>query len=193
MADATRALQSIPFSSLIGGPLDAAINAQARAAMSSVNFIQSIGFNDKNEVNNITFSVRKGSSVTKLEIPLLTIVPIPFLRIDEMTINFKANITSSESSEDKTTQSQAGSVKTSAGGSYWFVKASIDASYSTKKDSTSSRDSKYSVEHTVDVRVHAVQDDVPGGLARMLAILTKTIEEPPGGTGVDTGGTSTGK
>ena len=37
-------LSSIDFESMIGGPLVAVINAQAQAAMSTVNFIKEVGF-----------------------------------------------------------------------------------------------------------------------------------------------------
>ncbi|WP_317933234.1 DUF2589 domain-containing protein [Halioxenophilus sp. WMMB6] len=185
MPDATKALNSIPFGTLIGGPMNAAVEAQAKAAMTTVDFINAVGFTDgqggKQEVTNITFTVKKGESTTDIKVPLLTIVPIPFLRIDDMTINFKANITQSEESEDKSSATQNWGVNAKASAGWLWGKASMSASYSSKKDSSSTRDSKYSVEHTVDVTVHAVQDDVPGGLARILNILTKTIEEPTPG------------
>ncbi len=37
-------LSSIDFESMIGGPLVAVINAQAQAAMATVNFIKEVGF-----------------------------------------------------------------------------------------------------------------------------------------------------
>lgn len=179
MAAVAGELQALPFGSLIGGPLDAAIEAQARAAMSSVNFIRSIGFDDKGAVQNITFTAKKGDTESEITVPLLTIVPIPFIRIDEMTIDFKANISSSTESEDKTVQSVNKQAKVSASARYLFFKANLEASISSKKDSESTRNSKYSVETTIDVHVHAVQDELPAGLAKMLNILADTIQAPP--------------
>ena len=43
-----RELASIDFESMLGGPLRAVVNAQAQAAMSSVNFIKSVGFKPGN-------------------------------------------------------------------------------------------------------------------------------------------------
>ena len=169
-------LQALPFGSLIGGPLDAAIQAQARAALSSVSFIKQIGFKEDKSVETITFTAKKGTEVSSITVPLLTIVPIPFIRIDEMTIDFKANITSATQSEDKTVESTEKQAKIEAGGSYLFFKASLEASISSKKDSESTKSSKYAVETTIDVHVHAVQDELPAGLAKMLNILTDTIE-----------------
>jgi Protein of unknown function (DUF2589) len=183
-------LQALPFGALIGGPLDAAIEAQARAALSSVNFIKQIGFKDDKSVETITFTAKKGKEQSTITVPLLTIVPIPFIRIDEMTIDFKANITSATQSEDKTVESTAKQAKIEAGASYLFFKASLEASISSKKDSESTRTSKYSVETTIDVHVHAVQDELPAGLAKMLNILTDTIEtlEKKEGSGAGRGG-----
>ncbi|MEQ9608282.1 MAG: DUF2589 domain-containing protein [Kiloniellaceae bacterium] len=179
MAAVAGELQALPFGSLIGGPLDAAIEAQARAAMSSVNFIRSIGFDDKGAVQNITFTAKKGDTESEITVPLLTIVPIPFIRIDEMTIDFKANISSSTESEDKTVQSVNKQAKVIASARYLFFKANLEASISSKKDSESTRNSKYSVETTIDIHVHAVQDELPAGLAKMLNILADTIQAPP--------------
>lgn len=179
MAAVAGELQALPFGSLIGGPLDAAIEAQGRAAMSSVNFIRQIGFKKSGEVETITFTAKKGDQETTITVPLLTIVPIPFIRIDEMTIDFKANVTSSKQSEDKTAESSEKKAKIEAGGGYLFFKASLEASISSKKDSESTKSSKYSVETTIDVHVHAVQDELPAGLAKMLNILADTIEAPP--------------
>ena len=171
-------LQALPFGSLIGGPLDAAIEAQGRAALSSVNFIKAIGFNDDGSVQNVTFTAKKGDAESEISVPLLTIVPIPFIRIDEMTIDFKANVSSSNEKEDKTVQSTSKNAKVSASARYLFFKANLEASISSKKDSESTKKSKYAVETTIDIHVHAVQDELPAGLAKMLNILSDTIQAP---------------
>ena len=172
-------LQALPFGSLIGGPLDAAIEAQARAAVSSVNFIRQIGFNEDGSVQNVTFTAKKGDVESEITVPLLTIVPIPFIRIDEMTIDFKANISSSTESEDKTVKSVNKEAKVSASARYLFFKANLEASISSKRDSESTKKSKYAVETTIDVHVYAVQDELPAGLSKMLNILADTIQAPP--------------
>src|SRR5690242_7499882 len=43
-SEPARELSSIDFQSMLGGPLIAVVNAQAQAAMSSVNFIKAVGF-----------------------------------------------------------------------------------------------------------------------------------------------------
>jgi len=202
--EATRALGALPFGNIIGGPLVAAVNAQAQAARSSVEFIESVGFlpavyerdeegeivtkNDKPkilsepQVRTVTFKYKSGDQQVDLEVPILTIVPIPFIRIDDMTIQFKANISAEASTSQNTAESSETDVDAAASISYaagpWAAKADFKASYSSKKDSTSSANSKYAVEYTMDVYVHAVQDDIPAGLNKVLNLLTESIHTP---------------
>ena len=182
---ATQLLGSLPFGSLIGGPLTAAVEAQAEAAKSSVDFIKAVGFDgeDGGEVRNVTFNYKKpdGTQGT-LEVPLLTIVPIPFIRIDDLSIQFKANISSSTETTRSTSSSKEASATAEASARYLFFQAKMNGSVSSKKDSTSTATSKYAVEYTIDVNVHAVQDDMPKGMATVLGILNESIRE---GSGVD--------
>ena len=48
---------------------------------------------------------------------------------------------------------------------------SMNTTISTKKDSSATRDSKYSVEATMDVRIHAGQEDMPSGVLTLLEVL----------------------
>lgn len=50
-----------------------------------------------------------------------------------------------------------------------------NTTYSSKKDSKSTRDSKYSVETTIDFEISAVPSDMPAGLSKMLEVLSGTI------------------
>ena len=168
-------LASIPFGSLIGGPMNAAIQAQANAALSTVDFIKSVGF-VKDKVVNVVFKYGNGNAEQTLEVPLLTIVPIPFIRIDDMNISFKASMSQSTESEESEKKSKEVSASLTAGASYWFAKAEMSASVSSKKDSSSTKNSKYAVEYTIDVDVHAVQDDMPAGMAKILNILATSID-----------------
>ena len=178
-------LAAIPFGTLIGAPLTAAIEAQAKAALTTVEFIRAVGFKkdaqdkDTGDLVNITFNYRTGpkdSDLMSLEVPLLTIVPIPFLRIENMDIHFKASLSQSMETKDTVSSSLSSEAKVSGSARYWFFKADMSASVSSKKDSSSTRDSRYAVEYTMDINVHAVQDDVPGGLAKVLNLLNESVD-----------------
>lgn len=183
---ATNALQAIPFSSLIGGPLDACIQAQAQAAQTTWDFIKNVGLNEdkatgKREAVTVIFQYQKGGEMVNLVVPLLTIVPIPYIAIETIDIDFKANISASSSSISEVTESTAASgeaqAELSVGWGPFSIKASMKANYSSKKDSKASQESKYSVEYTMNVTVHAAQSDMPAGLASVLNILQSSITE----------------
>ncbi len=179
---ATSALQGIPFSAIIGAPLNAAVEAQVKAAKSTVDFIQAVGLtgpeNDRRPIQ-IEFAYYADGKEVKLMVPLLTIVPIPYLAIDEVDIRFKASINAAASTfqEDtsSTTDSSTKTLDASVGWGPWKAKGDFNASYSSKKDSKATQESKYSVEYTMDIHVHAGQEDMPAGLSKVLGILEQSI------------------
>lgn len=192
--NATKQLGALPFGNIIGGPLVAAVEAQAKAARSTVEFIQSVAFaplpednsgpNTPRSLQNIQFQYESKNPAGEVEnvtltVPLLAIVPIPYIRIDDMTIQFKANISAETSAADTTSESSQTNVNANITGKYGWgpakVEASFSAAYSAKKDSTSAANSKYAVEYTMDVYVHAVQDDMPAGMQKVLNIVNESI------------------
>lgn len=182
---ATSALQSLPFGNIIGGPLKACIEAQAMAAQTSWEFIREVGLNVDPETGekkavNVSFQFIKDGRVVQLNVPLLTIVPIPYIAIQTIDINFKANINASASNskvENESTTIEAGVAGSATLDAKIFkVRADFHANYSSKKDSTATQDSKYSVEYTMDVAVKAGQDSMPAGLAKVLELLGNSLD-----------------
>lgn len=182
---ATSALQAIPFGSLIGGPLQAAVQAQAMAAKTSWEFIQQVGLSTDASGNktavSVQFQYQKGGQMVNLVVPLLTIVPIPYIAIDTIDINFVANISASSSSvSEQSEETQMGGslgIKANVGWGPFSASADFNANYSSKKDSKATQESKYSVEYTMNVAVHASQSAMPAGLAAVLNILQSSITE----------------
>ena len=159
---ATSSLKSLPFGNIIGGPLVACVEAQAQAARTSWEFIQNVGLYTEGEEKktvNVSFQFIKDGHMAQITVPLLTIVPIPYIAINSIDINFKANISASAASTETEN----------------WARGSMNASYSSKKDSSATKDSKYSVEYTMDVAVHAGQDSMPAGMAKVLEMLNNSI------------------
>lgn len=189
---ATSALQAIPFGSMIGGPLKACIEAQAMAAQTSWQFIQEVGLNTdpntgKKEAVNVSFEFLQNGRMVQLNVPLLTIVPIPYIAIHDIDINFKANISASSSSVSEQSSSSAldAGAEVTAGLKVgpFHMDAKMNANYSSKKDSKATQESKYSVEYTMDVAVKAGQDSMPAGPAKVLELLGSALDvSDPEGT-----------
>jgi hypothetical protein len=204
MSRAVQELRQIPFQHLIGAPLKASVEAQSLAAQSTVEFIHKVGFKatstdpfapsdllfddpstdaDAGELRNVTFRYSKKSENDaettdfSLTVPLLAIVPIPSLRIDEVTIDFSAKLTDAIRRDTRTTTSA--SVSTSGKySSFWSpVKLEFRASASRSTTATSALASTR--EYKMDIHVRAVQDEMPGGLSKMLDILEEAIEDKP--------------
>jgi len=200
MTRAVEELRQIPFSSLIGGPMTAAIEAQALAARSTIDFIQKVAFNvpsgnfeptdmlfadpaadaDAGELRNVTFKYfKKDESGTvddfQLTVPLLSIAPIPYIRIDEMTIDFSAKLTDAvqRNTEASFTLNNTVSGKYSAFWSPVKLEFRTSSTFNTKTATQSSSKREY----RLDIHVRAVQDEMPAGLSKVLDILEDAIQD----------------
>ena len=186
-------LQAMPFGEMIGGPLSACVEAQEHAALTTVNFIRNVGFakdekgKTTDEVINVTFMYKRENKMVELTVPLLTIVPIPFIAIDTVNINFKANMKSFQRETGRQSESEKDykneySKSTSKSGKLGWLSVGTNKSYSsasatvsTKKDSTATQTSQYSVEATIDINVQAHQESMPAGMAKVLEMLNQAI------------------
>ena len=169
-------LNSLDFNVFIGGPLQAAVQAQNAASMSQVQFIQSVGFTTEKELKYVDFSYSKAKSdgtseSVTIKVPLLTMLTLPAIRIEEMTIDFNAKLTSVETYNVVTELD----IKAELGINYKVINFKASASF---KKSTSSG---LNVEKTYTMAVHvkAVNDELPAGLDRILTLLEENIKESP--------------
>ena len=198
---ATNLLSGIPFGTLIGAPMCAAIDAQGQAAMETVKFIEAVGFattttgtppnvTTTTTTQNVTFSYQKSvppvpPSTTPtlsnwtLSVPLLVIVPIPFLRISNMTIAFTANIQADSSTSVTNASNTSFSANLSASAGFSFFSAKLNASVSNSSSSNATANSTYNVQYTMGINVTAEQDSMPAGLQAILNILTNSIASMP--------------
>ena len=176
-------LSNLPFDNIIGGPLNAAILAQAQAAETTVDFIKSVGLQEVNgqtEAINVQFVYEDSSGqARRITVPILAIVPIPFIIIDNLSISFKAKITASAAAQSSRSRSSSGYVSGSSGYYGKRFRASLNAGYSAKKDSKASQESKYAVEYTMDVQVNASQAGLPAGMEAVLGFLQQGTHELP--------------
>ncbi len=110
-----------------------------------------------------------------LQVPLLTIVPIPFIRVatTDIELNVKINSIANTSDSSDTTSTAGMTAKAKYKG--WFAKASINinASVSHQKKTSSSEEVKK--EYSLNIKIHAVQDEMPAGMSRILDILEESI------------------
>ena len=177
-------LQGLPFDNLIGGPLSACIQAQNDAAMTSINFINNVCLNEDKETGEksavyVSFSFIQNGRKVVINVPMIAIVPIPYIAINSIDISFKATVNGveSESSSTETEYESKGNKKsTRKTGLFRKKTTTINSTFSTKRDSKSTQDSKFSVEATIDVAVHAGQESMPAGMAKILEMLGAAMD-----------------
>ena len=109
----------------------------------------------------------------KFSVPFLTIVPIPYLRVEETTIDFNAKINSISRVSERTNVA----LKTKASYSAFFSPVKVNTSFSFQKQSSSGT----TVNRTYSLAIHvrAVSEEMPGGMEKMLGILEDAIVSTP--------------
>jgi hypothetical protein len=104
----------LPMSDLIGGPLQAACDAQVMLAKATADFIQDVGLEQDDatkawSTRTVDFTFDRpvadtsGGSTTEtvnLKVPLLAIINTPCLSVKEATVNFTMSVSSSISEEE---------------------------------------------------------------------------------------------
>jgi hypothetical protein len=194
MATPGQELSSLDFQAMIGGPLCAVVEAQAQAAISTINFIKTVGFKpaaaDQNPLGdqstgepiNVSFSYKKsvpkadGTTELKdasLTVPILTIVPVPYIRVEDTEIEFLAKINATEYRQVDTSLKVDASLEAKAGWLWGSAKLKTSFAYqrNTKEGGSVTRD------YSLKVKVKAVQEEMPGGLSKVLSILESAIKE----------------
>lgn len=110
-----------------------------------------------------------------LEVPILTMLPIPFIRIDLATIDFNAKINSVEYRKTDTSFKISGSLEAKAGWLWGSAKLKVSSSY--KRNTQQGMN----VERTYSMAVHiqANQEELPAGTEKILGILEDAIKGQP--------------
>jgi hypothetical protein len=100
--------KAINFSELIAAPLAAAIEADAIAATTSAEFIKNYGFEKSDQGNGygelamVTFSYSRPNTVTgesetvEVQVPALSLIPLPLLQVNNVEFNFSLEVLLSE-------------------------------------------------------------------------------------------------
>ncbi len=175
--DLVSELNNIDFRKMIGGPLQAAVDAQVASSLATVDFINKVGFTvddqGKKELVMVDFTHKRndgkkadGTDDIKdvaIRVPLLAMLPIPSLRIEHVIIDFNVKLNSVESSSTSTALGVNAELK----GGWGPVSLKVSASFQ-RKTATNVEVKK---EYSLNVNVKAVQDEIPAGLEKILGLL----------------------
>ena len=143
----------LPMESLIGGPLQAACDAQTMLAGATARFIEEVGLvkeGDKQVVRTVGFSFNRSangddgngpaSEKVEMNIPLLAMVKVPSLSIDLVDITFDMEVKSSETQSE--IDDKKGELEAEMGLQIgpFSMKAKVKGSISSHKENTRKSD-----------------------------------------------------
>ena len=151
------ALNSIPFGNIIGGPLAACVQAQAEAAQTTLNYIRGFTMTESQldvegaEPITVSFSFIMEGVPTRMTVPLMTIVPIPYMRIEHVDLSFTADITACDNEK-------------------------MEAKFASEGYQGVEEDEKsVSMQSKMGVHVRASTGDIPSGMAKMLDFFANNL------------------
>jgi hypothetical protein len=196
-------LRNLPLESMLTSVMNAAIKAQAEAALTTAEFVKEIGFvasenadtpildddasAQKLKVRQAELSIETGDGTTKVTLPFISLFNIPSLEIDELDWSFKAELKSVESFRSnvkvstQTTSSTSGSAGVTAPlGKIPIpiqlgstMKVEVKQQADFEARGLSAREQKYSL----NVKVRASSTAAPRGIERLFDIADRIITE----------------
>src|SRR5258706_15888286 len=124
----------------------------------------------------IAAAVAATNQTATITVPILSVVPIPFFSIDEMTIDFVAKITEAITASSRASSNSVKSASAQGQGGWGPVSGGFKAGMSSTHTSTSERSSKYQTELTMSIHVLASSESMPKGMGRVLDMLAGLIK-----------------
>lgn len=160
-------LQELDFNRILGAPLSACVNAQEEAAQATLQYLNEVvftqaGVDDSSlEPVTVSFYFESAGQVHRIVMPLLLIVPVPYLQIDRVDLTFQATVTESRMNHDTR-------------------KLSLKAKYSAPGDSAEvSKETKaeYMNKRCIDINLSVTSADMPMGISKLLEIFNNQLVE----------------
>lgn len=191
----------MPTKALIAGPLVAAAEANNQMAVSQLDFMLKTCFESADEkdaevkqgkIGNVkpiminmemTRGVIDGSKsppdITQaksvITLPLLTLLPINSLAVDDVNVDFTMEVKSSSSKEKSSSQSSDTNVDASLTVSLFIVDIKASVSHHSSSQSSDKQHYQNSQNSTYNVKVHAGQLPLPPGITSVIQAYSQNI------------------
>ena len=172
----TEQFAGLDMEQLVSAPLAAAVEAGIRLADETAQFIKTVGVDEQGHVRNAEFCYVQhsidgaGQAVSQemqVDVPLLAIVPVPNLHIDEVNLLFDIEVKQSETKDSTMELSAKGD------GSLGFGPAKVTVSGMVSTYQTNARKSDYSAKYHIDIR--ATDHGTPEALARVIDMMSESL------------------
>lgn len=193
----------LPMGALIGGPLKSAAEANQQMAMTQLAFMMNTCFTPDttagegtSKYNPVMISMTLVRSVvqpsadgttppsvteekTQFDLPILTIIPLNALAVDDVNVHFEMEVKSSFAQHNSTSSSTKSSAKGgfSGGGNIGPFHVEVHGSVSHSSSSESKSDTTHSQSNKAkyEVTVHAAQIPLPQGVNTIIEAYAKSV------------------
>lgn len=188
-----RGISAIDLGELIGSPLAALVQAEARAAMTTAEFIEEVGFRAEETTSEGTTNdptlrmarfrytkpdVNGEPSEFTVEVPLLALMPIPALQIKEATVGLVARITDVIS--EPVTKGSTGVAPRPKGRLLDQIRSRQVRIAAKPVASSGTRTQEIRGSYDLDISIKLGQADTTVGIERLLQVLDQSIVEKQG-------------
>lgn len=165
----------IPLEFIIATPLLTTIEAHKAAASTTLNFIESlkdktVDFRIKVDKTDGKGNITESRDVT---VPLLSVVKVPCLNFDSLSVSFNYNISQVYKQEDKSTQKAE--LKASTKG---VLANFIDASLTGSIEHSRTRENVANRGGSLEIKLHVSETQLPAGLEKVLNAIVENITIP---------------
>ena len=182
--------EALTLAELLGSLLGSVVEAQARSARATVDFVESVGFEPTDEGPRLrTVSVRytkkdeNGEDAEfEVEVPLLALVNVPSLAVSEAKLAFSYDVVSQSTTEAAagSTAIEAIEAPTAIRGVLTGVKPAVLTGF-VRTRPTPTADSSSTTKRTtsIDLDVTLQQQEMPIGIERLFDLAELGISERP--------------
>ncbi|MBR6844342.1 MAG: DUF2589 domain-containing protein [Bacteroidales bacterium] len=158
---ANGALEKMNFGALLGAPLKACVDAQAQAATATSDYIDRVCFKYNPQTNvyeteTISFTYTTDEGEKRITVPLISVMPIPYIQIRHVDLKFAADVSVSD-------------------GQLVAKVATENNSDKAKKEENEEMTTDFKSDLKVDINIKASSADMPMGVARLLQFMQQNI------------------
>ena len=190
MARQISEMHSLPFYQIVGASLLALVQGQAQAAQATAEFIERVGFvgagetpnGEADEVGNhlgqlrmAKFSYQKraddGTAQTsEVEIPILSMIPIPGIQIKEADLEFFVKITDIQKEAAQTAvHSENGNNEE------WLAPSRVEFRAAMGRMESAASTTEHRIDFQMKVSMKVEQAEIPTGLAHLFRVMDQAI------------------
>jgi hypothetical protein len=174
----------IPLDFIIATPLLTTINAHRVAAQTTLEFVKGLLIKEegKDTMPNVTFTMKVKQKDAQgqetmvdrvITVPLITLVKVPSLNFDSLSVSFNYNI--SQIVKEETSTKEAAKVDIGTKG---LLGGLLSASLVGSVDHAKSVENTVNRGGSLEVKIHVSESALPAGLEKIIRALVENIETP---------------